>query len=141
MNREELNLGRRDDPLDETWVTPKWREEDDDGVTVIPADEAMLREPPERAIAERMVRAERAVATLRHIPTADELHDQRITALVGAIQAAVDFLSLPKTGAKAWAGDLPYHERLTNPKGSGLLDKAVDECRTALDFIAVQEDR
>ena len=131
---------------EEPWIVPHANRDLFDPVeevTVISPEAAAARPdvaPPERRYRSGTDPAAEPVAMLRHVVTADELHQQRISALTSAIQAAVDFLSLPKTGAKAWARDLSYHERLTNPKGNGLLDKAVDECRTALDFIAVQED-
>lgn len=133
MNREELNLGRNDDPLDEPWIQPQYRrpfQDDDDAVTVIPADEV----PVGRAVAERMVRAEREVATLRHAPNADDHHNMGISNLRTALETAINFLSVPRTGAKAWAADLAYRDEILPH-----IRVAVEEVTQALNIIDIHE--
>jgi len=98
-------------------------------VTVISAAAAASRpappEPPTNT----------EVATLRHVVTADDLHTQRVDALRAALNAAYDFLTLPKTGAKAWASDLRY--------GDGVIDsveEAGDRIVAALNLISIHEE-
>ena len=132
-------MGRKDDPMDEVWASPTWRpldqqwsDDDNEGVNVIPAEEAVLREPTERAPFDHEVN----VPMLRHALNADDLHAQRISALTIALQAAIDFLTLPKTGAKAWAADLRYAESVI-----GHIEDAADSCVSALRLIDISEQK
>jgi hypothetical protein len=121
----------RDLELDEPWILPQPNRDLFDPVeevTVISAAAAAARPAPDTP-------ANTEVATLRHVVNADELHEQRVNALRTALNAAMDFLTLPKTGAKAWASDLRY--------GDGVIDhveEAADRVMAALNLISIHEE-
>lgn len=126
----------RDLELDEPWVIPGSREIDDpiEEVTVISAEAARgersrYRSGTDPAGAE-------PVAMLRHVANADDLHEQRVNALRTALNAAMDFLTLPKTGAKAWASDLRYGNDVIRH-----VEEAGDQVMAALNLISSHEDR
>lgn len=73
---------------------------------------------------------------LKHVLTADDLHDQRIAALTEALQAGLNFLTLPGTGAKAWAKDLSYSELVTEH-----IEEATRQITTAMNLIDIREGR
>jgi hypothetical protein len=129
---EELVMGRKDNPMDEQWMQAKWRPDDDDeGVSVIPAEEAALREPTERA---PYIAPEATVARLRHATNADEHHNIGVSSLRTALEAAVNFLSVPRTGAKSWAADLSYRDEILPH-----IRVAVEEVNQALNIIDIHE--
>lgn len=127
--------------LNEPWVAGNWKpadkveshwKDDDEMVTVIPADEAG---EPRRGRSYSELEAEAKVATIRSIPNADEHHNVGVSNLRTALDAAVNFLSVPRTGAKAWAANLPYGEEVTE-----LIDEALDKVNSAIRRIDVNEN-
>lgn len=139
MNMEDLVLSRKDDPMDEPWIQPKWKAldlpefHDDEGVNVIPAEEAALREPTNRSVDYTSEGVSR-VATLRQAVNAEEHHNMGVSNLRTALEAAINFLSLPRTGAKAWAADLAYRDEILPH-----IKVAVEEITQALNIIDIHE--
>jgi hypothetical protein len=127
----------REELLDEQWMQPQYRrpfqDDDDEGVNVIPAEEAALREPTERAEYVERGRATR-VATIRHAANADEHHNIGVSNLRTALEAAANFLSIPRTGAKSWAADLSYRDEILPH-----IRVAVEEVNQALNIIDIHE--
>ena len=130
------------DVLNEPWVNPwkptdkvepHWKEDDIEMVTVVPADEAPQ---PTQGRSYRELEAQAKVATLRHIPNADEHHNMGVSNLRTALEAAINFLSVPRTGAKAWAKDLSYRDEL-----SPHIDTAVDAINVVLNIIDIHENK
>lgn len=85
---------------------------------------------------ERSVVYDEPAPLLKHVLTADDLHDQRIAALTEALQAGLNFLTLPGTGAKAWAKDLSYSELVTEH-----IEEAARQITTAMNLIDIREGR
>ena len=62
-------------------------------------------------------------------------HTQRVNGLTTALKAALDFLSVPKTGARDWASDLRYGDPVIER-----INEAVTAIHKALDLIDLNEN-